>query len=100
MAEKRSQLTESDFRRRWIYSDYLLNKSPYGIKGGVYDILNASNGETYVVPRDDAIRLQNCEEVEGIDIMFLHSCSWFVDSSKGFRIIHPDDCIANHEWGG
>ena len=103
--EKRSQLMESDFPNEEVevYSDYLLNKSPsYGIKGGVYDILNASNGETYVVPRDDAISASKLfEEVEGIDIMSPAAVALgSLIQAKDSERIHPDDCIVLNVSGG
>jgi len=54
-----------------VYSDYLLNKGPaYGQTGALYDILKASNGQTYVVDRADAVKARTLfEGIEGIDIM-------------------------------
>ena len=35
-----------------VYSDYLLSETPaYSVIGGVYDILEASNGQTYIVEK-------------------------------------------------
>ena len=47
-----------------------MNSAPaYGIIGGVYDILNKSNGETYNSEKE-AIAAKNLfESIEGIDIM-------------------------------
>ena len=40
-----------------VYSDYLLSETPaYSVIGGVYDILEASNGQTYIVEESDAKR--------------------------------------------
>ena len=71
--DKRSQLREDDFPSHdvEVYSDYLMNSAPaYGIIGGVYDILNKSNGETYAISEKEAIAAKNLfESIEGIDIM-------------------------------
>ena len=38
-----------------VYSDYLLSETPaYSVIGGVYDILEASSGQTYTVEEHDA----------------------------------------------
>jgi cysteate synthase len=70
---KREQLIPEDFPSHdvEVYSDYLMNKGPaYGQVGGVHDILKASNGETYVVERNDAVTAKILfESIEGIDIM-------------------------------
>lgn len=70
---KRPNLIDSDFPDGdvEVFSDYLLNKSPaYEVKGGVYDILCESNGQTYVVTREEAISAKSLfENIEGIDIM-------------------------------
>jgi cysteate synthase len=48
-----------------------MNKGPaYAQVGGVHDILKGSNGQTYVVERDDAVAAKSLfESIEGIDIM-------------------------------
>ena len=48
-----------------------MNTAPaYSIIGGVYDILNKSNGETYAITEKEAIAAKNLfESIEGIDIM-------------------------------
>ena len=69
----RSALIDSDFPEDEVevFSDYLLNKAPaYEVKGGVYDILKESDGQTYVVSREDAIKAKELfESIEGIDVM-------------------------------
>ena len=70
---KRPNLIDSDFPNHdvEVFSDYLLNKSPaYDVKGGIYDILCESNGQTYVVTREEAIKARSLfESIEEIDIM-------------------------------
>jgi cysteate synthase len=44
-------------------------RPPYSIRGGVYDVLNASSGYTYSVTNDEAfLAMRAFEEYEGIDI--------------------------------
>jgi cysteate synthase len=54
-----------------MYSDVLSNRSPpYGIRGGVYDALKATDGTMYGVTRAEAERAKRLfEEHEGIDIL-------------------------------
>ncbi len=70
---KRDHLVAEDFPPHdvEVYSDYLMNKGPaYAQVGGVHDILKGSNGQTYVVERDDAVAAKSLfESIEGIDIM-------------------------------
>ena len=103
--DKRAQLKETDFPKGEVdvYSDYLLNKAPsYGIKGGVYDILHASNGETYVVSKEEAIEASKLfERVEGIDIMSPSAVALgSLVQAKEMRTIQPDDCIVLNISGG
>lgn len=69
----RDHLIPEDFPKSEVdvYSDYLLNTAPaYGQVGGVHDILEASNGNTHVVEREDAEAAKALvEDIEGIDIM-------------------------------
>ena len=48
-----------------------MSASPaYGVKGGVFDISKSTDGETYVVEKQDVIKAGKLfEETEGIDIM-------------------------------
>ena len=48
-------LKTKTFLIRVIYSDYLLVKPAYSIKGGVYDVLEATDGVTYIVEKSDAL---------------------------------------------
>ena len=42
----------------------------YSVIGGVYDILEATDGETYAVEEDDAIKAgEILEEIEEIDVL-------------------------------
>ena len=54
-----------------VYSDYLLSETPaYSAVGGVYDILNASNGETYIVGENEAGKAGDIlEKIERIDVL-------------------------------
>ena len=69
----RNNLVDADFpkEKKSVYSDYLLNASPsYEIIGGVYDILKGSNGDTFVVTKEEALEAKAIfEQTEGIDIM-------------------------------
>jgi len=71
--DRRNELSDEDFPSHdvKVYSDYLMNTAPaYSIIGGVYDILNKSNGETYAITEKEAIAAKNLfESIEGIDIM-------------------------------
>jgi len=101
----RSTLQDSDFPEGdvQVYSDYLLSASPaYDPKGGVYDTLKSTNGETYVVERQDAIDAGKMfEETEGIDIMTpaevaLGSLIQAIEYNK----VDRDDCIVLNISGG
>lgn len=54
-----------------MYSDVLSNRNPpYSIKGGVYDILNDTNGLVYGITKEEALIARKIyEETEGIDIV-------------------------------
>ena len=70
MAEKKSrEFNPGDFPvgSVEVYSDYLLSETPaYSVIGGVYDILDASNGETYIVEENDAREAGDIlEKIEG-----------------------------------
>lgn len=101
----RSTLQDFDFPERdvEVYSDYLLSASPaYGVKGGVYDTLKSTSGETYVVERQEAIDAGKLfEETEGIDIMTpaevaLGSLIQAIEEEK----VNKDDCIVLNISGG
>ena len=53
------------------YADVLVNRNPaYGLRGGLYDLLVATQGRTYAVGAEDAAAWRDTfTEVEGIDIM-------------------------------
>ena len=102
---KRPKLIDSDFPENdvEVYSDYLLNKAPaYEVKGGVYDILKQSNGQTYIVSKDDAKSAKSLfESIEGIDIMSpaavaLSSLIQALENGE----IKPDDCTVLNISGG
>jgi len=101
----RSTLQDSDFPlgNVDVHSDYLLSASPaYGVKGGVFDTLKSTNGETYVVEKQDAIKAGKLfEETEGIDIMTpaevaLGSLIQAIEDNK----VDRDDCIVLNISGG
>ena len=80
-----------------------MNKGPaYGQVGGVHDILKASNGETYVVERNDAVAAKTLfESIEGIDIMTpgavaLASLQQALESGE----ITPSSCTVLNISGG
>ena len=86
-----------------VYSDYLLNKGPaYGQVGAVHVILEASNGQTYVVERKAAIAAKELiETTEGIDIMTSSAVAaasllQAVESGE----VNKDDCILLNISGG
>ena len=86
-----------------VYSDYLLNKGPaYGQVGAVHDILKASNGQTYIVDREDAMAArQTIESIEGIDIMTpgaVAAASLLQAVSAG--TVKKDDCVLLNISGG
>jgi cysteate synthase len=102
---KRPHLTDSDFPEDEVevFSDLLLNKAPaYQIKGGVYDILKESDGQTYIVSKEDAKKAKTMfESIEGIDIMSpaavaLASLIQSLDSGD----IGADDCTVLNISGG
>ena len=81
----------------------MLNKAPaYEIKGGVYDILKESNGQTYIVSKEDAIKAKDLfESIEGIDIMTpaavaLSSLIQALERGE----INTDDCTVLNISGG
>ena len=101
----RSALIDSDFPEEEVevFSDYLLNKAPaYEVKGGVYDILKESNGQTYVVSKEAAVKAKELfESIEGIDIMTpaavaLASLIQALESGD----IKADDCTVLNISGG
>ena len=86
-----------------VYSDYLLSETPaYSVIGGVYDILDASNGETYIVEENDAREAGDIlEKIEGIDVLSpakvaLASLIQAKESGK----VSKDDCILLNVSGG
>ena len=86
-----------------VYSDYLLNKGPaYGQVGAVHDILEASNGQTYVVEREEAVAVKELIETkEGIDIMTssaVAAASLVQALERGE--VDKDDCILLNISGG
>jgi cysteate synthase len=86
-----------------VYSDYLMNKGPaYGQVGGVHDILKASNGQTYVVERDDAIAAKTqFESIEGIDIMTPGAVAMAsLQQALATGEVDPDACTVLNISGG
>jgi cysteate synthase len=53
------------------FADVLVNRNPaYALRGGLYDLLTATDGQTYAVAAADAAAWrQTFEDLEGIDIM-------------------------------
>ena len=74
----------------------------YSVIGGVYDILDASRGETYIVEENDAKNAGKIfEEIEGIDILSpakvaIASLIQARDDGK----VNKDDCIVLNVSGG
>ena len=102
---KRDHLIAEDFPPHdvEVYSDYLMNKGPaYGQVGGVHDILKASNGQTYVVERDDAIAAKTqFESIEGIDIMTPGAVAMAsLQQALASGEVNPDACTVLNISGG
>ena len=86
-----------------VYSDYLLSETPaYSVVGGVYDILEASNGQTYIVEQDDAIEAGKIlESVEGIDVLSPAKVALAsLIQAKESGDVSKDDCILLNVSGG
>ena len=86
-----------------VYSDYLLSETPaYSVIGGVYDILEASNGQTYIVEESDAIDAGNIlETVEGIDVLSPAKVALAsLIQAKESGDVSEDDCILLNVSGG
>ena len=101
----RPHLTDSDFPddEVEVFSDYLLNKAPaYEIKGGVYDTLVESNGQTYIVSKEDAEKAKSMfESSEGIDIMSPAAVALAsLMQALGSGDIGADDCTVLNISGG
>lgn len=102
---KRDHLLPEDFPAQEVevYSDYLLNKGPaYGVVGGVHDVLKASNGQTYIVSRDEARSAKALvESIEGIDIMTpgAVACASLQQALSAGEVGN-DDCIVLNLSGG
>ena len=86
-----------------VYSDYLLSESPaYSVIGGVYDILEASNGQTYIVEECDAKEAGNLlESIEGIDVLSPAKVALAsLIQAKESGDVSKDDCILLNVSGG
>jgi len=102
---KREHLLPADYPPHdvEVYSDYLMNKGPaYDQVGGVHDILKASNGQTYVVERDDAIAAKTqFESIEGIDIMTPGAVAMAsLQQALATGEVDPDACTVLNISGG
>ena len=86
-----------------VYSDYLLSETPaYSVIGGVYDILEASSGQTYTVEEQDAIEAGKIlENIEGIDVMSPAKVALAsLIQAKESGDVLQDDCILLNVSGG
>ena len=86
-----------------VYSDYLLSETPaYSVIGGVYDILEASNGQTYIVEKSDAKDAGNIlETVEGIDVLSPAKVALAsLIQAEASGDVSKDDCILLNVSGG
>ena len=102
---KRDHLVPEDYPPQdvEVYSDYLMNKGPaYGQVGGVHDILKASNGQTYVVERNDAVAAKTqFESIEGIDIMTPGAVAMAsLQQALASGEVDPDACTVLNISGG
>ena len=101
----RDHLIKTDFPKTdvEVYSDYLMNKGPaYGQTGAVHDILKASNGQTYIVERDDAMAARELiQSIEGIDIMTPGGvAAASLQQALTSGEVGKDDCIVLNISGG
>ncbi len=86
-----------------VYSDYLLSETPaYSVVGGVYDVLEATDGETYAVEEDDAIKAgEILEEIEEIDVLTPAKVAFAsLIQAKEEGKVDEDDCILLNVSGG
>ena len=86
-----------------VYSDYLLSETPaYSIKGGVYDVLEASDGVTYIVEKIDALNAGKIfEETEKIDVLSPAKVALAsLIQAKEMGTVNTDDCILLNVSGG
>ena len=86
-----------------VYSDYLLSETPaYSVVGGVYDVLEATDGETYAVDEDDAIKAgEILEEIEEIDVLTPAKVALAsLIQAKEEGKVDEDDCILLNVSGG
>ncbi len=86
-----------------VYSDYLLSETPaYSVKGGVYDVLEATDGVTYIVEKSDALNAgQIFEETEKIDVLSPAKVALAsLIQAKKMGTVNPDDCILLNVSGG
>ena len=102
---KSRELDKSDFPdgEAEVYSDYLLSETPaYSVSGGVYDILKATDGETYIVEKNKAIAAGDIlEETEGIDVLSPAKVALasIIDAKEKGKV-NSDDCILLNISGG
>ncbi|MGB1589495.1 MAG: cysteate synthase [Candidatus Poseidoniaceae archaeon] len=86
-----------------VYSDYLLSETPaYSVVGGVYDVLEATDGETYAIEEDDAIKAGKIlEEIEEIDVLSPAKVALAsLIQAKEEGKVNQDDCILLNISGG
>ena len=101
----RDHLVDGDFPDEEVdvYSDLLLNAAPaYGQAGGVHDILDDSDGQTYVVEQPVAEAAKSLfETTEGIDILppgaiALASLQEAIEVGE----VEEEDCVVLNISGG
>jgi len=101
----RDHLVDEDFPDEEVdvYSDLLLNAAPaYGQTGGVHDILDDSDGQTYVVEQPVAEAAKSLfETTEGIDILppgaiALASLQEAIEVGE----VEEEDCVVLNISGG
>lgn len=99
------ELEKSDFPggNAEVYSDYLLSETPaYSVSGGVYDVLQATDGETYIVEKEKAVAAgEILEETEGIDVLSPAKVALasIIDAKESGKV-NSDDCILLNVSGG
>jgi len=101
----RDHLVDEDFPDEEVdvYSDLLLNAAPaYGQTGGVHDILDDSDGQTYVVEQPVAEAAKSLfEATEGIDIL-PPSAIALASLQEAIEVgeVEEEDCVVLNISGG
>jgi cysteate synthase len=88
---------------RDAYADVLVNRNPaYALRGGLHDLLTATDGQTYAVAAGDAATWRaTFDEVEGIDIMEAPAVALAgLAQAVAAGEVARDDCVLLSVTGG